>query len=308
MTARLGQSDLCHVTCAADANYGPYAGITMSSFLSHNAHQATHLHLLSDGIKPRELAKFEKLATRFGTELSIYDVGKQLNCIPNLPKRVHHYTRATFARLLFPELLPPHIDRALYLDCDVVCVSRLQEWHRLSGTIDLIAGVRDPWVDSDTEHKRSLGIPLDRPYINAGVLLVNIRAWRREEVTEKLIRFLTGPTRTKHADQDVINGVLWDRTAELPEHWNTLVSHPTSHGLDERFARAANLHFCGGFKPWHLGYGLAVGTQLAAYKRAKANSPWRWMLADMQFGRMKKWIRQTALRRGPPLRLKAEQQ
>jgi lipopolysaccharide biosynthesis glycosyltransferase len=312
MTAGADQSGFFHVTCAADANYGPYAGIAMSSFLKNNPDRHTHLHLLSDGIKARDLAKFEKLAVRFGSELSIYDIGKELDRIPNLPRRVHHLSRTMFARLLFPELLSPNIDCALYLDCDVVCVSRLKEFHRLSKTIDLIGGVRDPWIDADTKHKRLLGMAPENAYINSGVLLVNVGAWCREGVTEKLIHFLAGPTRTPDGlpllDQDVINGVLWERITELPEDWNTLVSHPASHELEERFSRAANLHFCGGFKPWHLGYGLARGTQLTAYKRAKFHSPWRWTLADMQFGRMKKWIRQRAVARNPRLPLKTEQQ
>jgi lipopolysaccharide biosynthesis glycosyltransferase len=62
--------------------------------------------------------------------------------------------------------------------------------------------------------------------------------------------------------------------------------------MQVKFERAANLHFCGGFKPWHLGYGMMVGTQSAAFRDAKAASPWRWMLADMQFGRLKKKTRQ----------------
>jgi lipopolysaccharide biosynthesis glycosyltransferase len=287
-----GTAEPIHVICAADANYGPYAGITMSSVLNRNPNEVINLHLFSDGIRPRDLNQFEKMASRFGAELAVYDVKQRLDAIPSLPKKIHHYTRTTYARLFFPDFLPAEVPRALYLDCDIICVSELRGLWSLGERVTLLGAVRDPWVDPDQEHKINLGIPSDRPYFNAGMLLINVEAWRRGKMGDRLIDFLTRPIKTKHADQDVLNGALWSEVVELPECWNTLVSLPGAEGTQAKFGRAANLHFCGGFKPWHLGYSMMVGTQSAVFRNAKAASPWRWMLADMQFGRLKKKTRQ----------------
>jgi lipopolysaccharide biosynthesis glycosyltransferase len=277
-----------HVLCAADAAYGPYAGITMSSVLQSNPGERIHLHLLSDGVRPVDIKQFQTMADRVGAKFSSYEVAPVLDAIPELPRRMHHYTRATFARLFFAKCLALDVRRVMYLDCDMVCVGRLRPLWDAAATIGLVAAARDEWVNTDLEHKRYLGIPIEQTYFNAGMLVINVDAWREREVDKQLLAFLTGPIKTKHADQDALNGVLWREITEVPSKWNTLVSQPEGADLNQLFATATVLHYCGAFKPWHLGYGLLVRTQSAAFRRAKARSPWRWMAPDPQFARLKR--------------------
>lgn len=288
----IGEGGPIHVVCAADANYGPFAGITMSSILNENPVGAIHLHLFSDGVTSTDLDRFKHMARRFGGAFSVYDIGQRLDAIPELPKQIHHYTRTTYGRLFFPDFLPKTVRKAIYLDCDIVCRSDLRKLWTLGNNIELLGAVRDPWVDLDFEHKHNLRIPRDALYFNAGVLFINVENWRDSKVGERLIEFLSAPPKTKHADQDAINGVLWKEITEIPGEWNCIVSPPTSQQGQALLENAAILHFCGGFKPWYLGYGLLVGTEAAAFRKAKAASPWRWMLPDFQVRRIKRKAKQ----------------
>jgi lipopolysaccharide biosynthesis glycosyltransferase len=285
-------SDPIHVVCAADANYGPFAGITMSSVLNTNPPGTIHLHLICDGVRQTDLDRFRQMAREFNCCFSSYDASTILDKVPGVPRKIHHYTRTAYARLFVPNLFPTTVARVLYLDGDIICRSDLRSLWTIGDTVEVVGAVRDLWIDQDWEHKEHLGIPRDIPYVNSGVLLINVEGWRRRDVVQRIVQFLSKPNTTKHADQDAINAVLWNEITELPSRWNCLVSSSTCAANTVHFSEAANLHFCGGFKPWHLGYSFLVGTQATAFRKAKAASPWRWMPPDLQVGRIKRKTRQ----------------
>jgi lipopolysaccharide biosynthesis glycosyltransferase len=284
--------DTIHVICAADVNYGPYAGITFSSVIDSNKGERIHLHLFSDGVAQRDIARMEAMARGAGIQFTCYDIKDKLDKLPQLARRINHYTRTTYGRLFFPEFLPATVQKAVYLDCDIICVSSWRDLWTESEGLTLLGAVRDPWADLDQPHKINLGIPPDHAYYNAGVLLINAEAWRQGNVGQRLLEYLSQPRVTKHADQDVLNGTLWNEITELSNKWNVLISSPNPEEVPVYCRTAANLHFCGGFKPWHFGYSAFVKTGAAAFRHAKRTSPWKWKSPDFQVDRIRRKIRQ----------------
>lgn len=285
--------DSIHVVCVADANYGPYAGITLASVLTANAGDAIHMHLFSDGIADSDIRRVAIMARRFDAQFSIYDIKTTLQSISTLPARINHYTRTCYGRLFLAEFLSPEITRAIYIDCDIICVAGLRELWTVGADIALLGAVRDPWIDEDCAHKRALGMPENHPYFNSGMLLINVEAWRRQNISDRLRHFLSAPRLLKHADQDVINTELWHEITEIPRRWNVLVTSPRPQELSEQLMTAANIHFCGGLKPWHIGYTIMGGAGGAMYRRAKAASPWRWMPPDFHLRRLRRKLQQA---------------
>jgi lipopolysaccharide biosynthesis glycosyltransferase len=283
--------DTLHVLCAADANYGPYAGIMMHSVLRSNVGEPIHLHLLSDGVRSRDLDRMAQMAQRVGADFSNHDIAKILDGIGNLRREINHYTRTAYGRLFFPEFAPAEVRRALYFDCDMVCISSLRDLWAAGDQIHLLGAARDPWVEQDIELKRELGMRPDSPYFNSGMLLINMESWRQEGVSERVRAFLSAPPKTKHADQDVINAVLKNEISELPSRWNTLVEAPSGPLSAAELNGSAILHFCGGLKPWHAGYRLMGLPGAAHFKQAKQTSPWRWTMPDLHTGRVRRKIR-----------------
>lgn len=279
--------------CAADANYGPYAGITFSSVLDANQGEPIHLHLFSDGIRAADITRMRRAASRAGAEFSSYDIREKLDAVVKMPRQIAHYSRTAYCRLFLSDLLPAHIARAIYLDCDVICIGRLRQLWDLGGEVPLLAAVRDVWIDEYHEHKRALGMPEEGVYYNSGVLLINLAAWRDSNVEQRLLDFVARKGITPYVDQDAINGTLWRSIVELPRRWNVLVTSPVPGDAPAQIQAAANIHFCGGFKPWHLGYRRWVGTGHDAFRKAKAASPWRWRPPDFHFRRLRRKLRQS---------------
>lgn len=287
-----------HIVCAADADYGAYAGITLSSVLNANAGERIHLHLFSDGVNATDVTRMARMARREGAQFSTYDIKQKLEGPLKLPRCIAAYhSRTMYSRLFVSNLLPQEISRAIYLDCDVICVENSRELWTFGEAVALLAAVRDVWVDKRQDHKASLGMPVESTYYNSGVLLINVEAWRRNKVGELLLDFLSQKETFDYADQDIINGVLWRETEELPRRWNVGITSPIPGDALAQLKTAANIHFWGGVKPWHFGYRVLIGTGAESYRKAKAASPWRWRLPDFHLGKLRRKIREALPRR-----------
>jgi lipopolysaccharide biosynthesis glycosyltransferase len=286
------RNDTMHIVCAADSNYGAYAGITLSSVLTANDGEQIHVHLFSDGVNARDITRMARMARQAGAQFSTYDIKQRLEGLsrPSTP----YYTRTTYSRLFFADLLPLEMSRVIYLDCDIICVGNLRELWRFGETVAMLAAVRDVWVDKCQEHKVSLGMPTESTYYNSGVLLINVEAWRRNEVGKRLFACYRHRGTSKYGDQDIINAVLWRETVELPRRWNVGVTSPIADDASAQVKAAANIHFWGGIKPWHFGYRVWVRTGAGSYRKAKAASLWRWKLPDFHLGRLR-WKMSQAL-------------
>lgn len=122
------------------------------------------------------------------------------------------------ARLLIDKLLPNNIDRILYLDGDTIVRGDLSRLWTLDLGNNILAMGNEPTVDKN--RKNSLGLK-NCPYYNSGVLLIDLKKWREEDVGNKIIEYykengekITAP------DQDAINGALKGRIYSLEPKYN----------------------------------------------------------------------------------------
>ena len=59
------------------------------------------------------------------------------------------------------------------------------------------------------------------PYVNSGVMMINARLWRDEDITTQAVNYLQKyRTTILHADQDALNAVPWDKLTEVDLGWN----------------------------------------------------------------------------------------
>lgn len=175
---------------------------------------------------------------------------------------------ATYIRLFAGELLPPEVNRVLLLDCDVVVAGDLSHlWQRdLDGNIALAVPDANLTVVglADCGMFRTLGVGPQRPYFNAGVLLVDLDLWRAEAVGSRafdLCRRHQGAF--GWADQCLLNAALAGRWQVIGPEWNLQTGHFTASFRKaflfdrQQLAKAKALpmivHFTEPLKPWHAG-------------------------------------------------------
>ena len=264
-------NDPIHLLCAADARYGGYAGIMLFSVLRANPGERFEIHLLSDRMRRRDLRKVTALAKRAGSHCTVYDIA------PNLVGYTRvaggHLSRAAYARLLIADLLPASLKHILYLDCDVVCTGALRPLWQLAQTIPLLGMVPDR---AGERWKAQLGLPSDALYFNSGVLMINLDAWRKENLADRITDWLSAnPQKISLADQDAINACLQGQITPLPDHWNLQIGIDSGPIPAVRLSEAALLHYTGTHKPWRYRFD---GPGAAIFRESKRASPWRFAL------------------------------
>jgi hypothetical protein len=101
---------------------------------------------------------------------------------------------------------------------------------------------------------RALGLEPETAYFNAGVMVVDLDAWRREQVEERALDYLDRyASQVFFHEQEALNVVLAQRWRPLAQTWNWS-AHPL-HAPAEHLqgATPSILHFTGARKPWVRG-------------------------------------------------------
>jgi lipopolysaccharide biosynthesis glycosyltransferase len=160
---------------------------------------------------------------------------------------------STYYKLALPDLLPESTGRALWLDSDVIVLDDIAVlWDTDHGKLPL-AAVQDPIVPRVSSacgirNWRQLGLEPSSKYFNAGVMLIDVDAWRAERVAERAMDYLKRHHRSvTFWDQEGLNVALAGRWMVLESRWNHNASIPARRAAAELPSIA---HFAGGLKPW----------------------------------------------------------
>ncbi|WP_277187302.1 glycosyltransferase family 8 protein [Caballeronia sp. BR00000012568055] len=173
-------------------------------------------------------------------------------------KASHHFSQAMYLRLLIPSLI--HEPRAIYLDADTLVLSDLAALHAVDLGNNLLAGVPDPAGAQSSRVPRQCG----DPYLNSGMLLMNLDALRNDNMLEKAKAiYCEYENELAWPDQCVINKYAEGRKITLDVKWNRQISafDITEAQFDSVLSESglAVLHFVDSVKPWHKWCNPSVG-------------------------------------------------
>lgn len=259
------KEDIIHVILAADENYAEFVSVVIVSLLHTNKQfSVVHVHLLANEVSPDTIEKIKSHLPANRGELHVYNISDlQQRLGIEVPKTI---AISSYARLFMADLLPNDLDRVLYLDCDIVVSGNIQSFWSVPLDDNYVAGVRDTLPDNSA--KIDIGLANDAEYLNAGVLLINLKLWREEKISQKFIDFLYAHNgHVHHHDQGIINAVCHNRKLIVHPRYNlasNYLSHPywllkqqnkpfySEEDVCDAKQQPAILHFTEGFynRPW----------------------------------------------------------
>lgn len=187
------------VAYATDRNLYPYLPTVINSLLVHNPNAQVYV-----------FAEDDKIDTLTHPNIVI----KNLNIFKDYlssksPQAKYYLPSPTFTRLWMEEAIPE--SKVLWLDVDTIVDGDLTDlWNTDMGD-NIVAGVPDIkwWIYPKITKK----------YINAGVLLMNLDAWRAMNFTSKAKEMLNKEY-WKYGDQDIINKLCNERILYLNPRYN----------------------------------------------------------------------------------------
>lgn len=265
-----------NIAFATDENYvGPLA-VSLNSLLRHTS-GIFRIYIIDGGISDQSWKLLSEIVlgpNRTLTRLFIPE-GRL-----NGAKISHWFTMSTYSRIVLPELVPD-LNRILYLDCDLLIRSTLQPLYEADLGPHIVGAIEDP---NFQEFDRLCINRTDR-YFNAGVLLIDLSAWNKAEMTNTVIRHIREyPERATWLDQCHLNACLTRRWQPLHPRWNVQMEMLKGAAMripqnspDIIAARKdpAIIHFTSDQKPWVQG---TIHPYRREFRRELAMTPFRhWM-------------------------------
>jgi len=239
------------IALASDANYFPGLLVTAVSLARSAAREvALAFNVLDGGVGETNLSFLrEKLEEAHPhVELKTFAVDEsRFSAFPEW----NSGSRMAYARLIIPELMSAS-DFVLYCDVDFLWTADVSEIWALRDPGKSLQACPDDW--SSTLEKESVwyaahGIDVDvSRYVCSGLLLINLKRFRAEDLSRRLMVFLCAHTDVLYADQSAINAVVPD-IGILPRKWGRFAR--SLHGAELPGAWA--IHFAGS-APWKDGW------------------------------------------------------
>lgn len=205
------------VMYATDDNYVRHLTISLISLLENTNFPDFNIYIISNNVSADNLKYLLEIGKRYTKDIIIIDASKALKSLPaNL--NTANLSISTYIRLFSASLIPNGINKLLYLDCDTYIRTDIKNLFDISMSDFMIAGIEDTMYP---HMKTNIGLDSDARYINAGIVLINLDSWRKENIQDKFIEFIDKYNGdVPHLDQGVINGVLKSRIKYLPLKYN----------------------------------------------------------------------------------------
>ena len=189
---------------------------------------------------------------------------------------------ATAYNVLAPLYLLGEESRAIYMDADMVVTEDLSPlWEmQLATSIGAVLDAHIVWMASPSMWRpwKEEGLEPLTPYLNTGLMLMDLNQWRAEKLTERTLQFLE-KYELPCVDQDALNLALRGRFDQLHPRYNSMPYHhlkmlryldtvENDTVIGEAITQPAVIHYHRSFfgKPWTFGCthpGVALWRSLA---------------------------------------------
>jgi lipopolysaccharide biosynthesis glycosyltransferase len=238
---------------AIKGNYSAHLAVALQSIFDTNQMERFEVYLLAYDVQKNDIDKLKQMFESHESTLKIIDVA--IDQFKGLPISFH-LDLSCYFRLLIPDIISA--DRAIYLDSDLVVNGSLRSlWEIELGEYFLAAA---------PEFSRNMHpeLPFNQEfgYFNCGVMLINLKKWRKFQILESVLEFSkTNPKLIRFADQCGLNAVAMDNFLPLKTKFNfqgifydDSYVKPTKISaaeMENSQKKSIIIHFTGTTKPWH---------------------------------------------------------
>jgi lipopolysaccharide biosynthesis glycosyltransferase len=270
---------------AADGNYALQAQVLFGSIIKTHSHPV-HLIIFGNDWKTKEVKRISAMQTSLATvEVRSIDADKF-----NIVKLARGFPLATAYNVLAPEYFLPNESRAIYMDADMVVMQDLTDlWElKLSTAVGAVLDAHIVWMASPSMWRPWKEEKFDpmTPYLNTGLMLIDLDRWRNENLTARTLEFLEKYT-MPCVDQDALNFALNGSFDQLHPRYNSMPYHllkmfryvdavDPDHRIGEAITDPAVVHFHRSFfgKPWTY-FSTHPGTQMWRALANEVRPRWR---------------------------------
>jgi lipopolysaccharide biosynthesis glycosyltransferase len=257
-----------YVCYSFDNNYCPQAAVAIKSLFESNSDLTIKVFALCIDVEEENMKKVLSLSNE-NHKIEIIDVNKYATIFEDV---LSEWSISAYIRLIIDRVLPPEVNKILYMDCDTIVVSSLKELFQTDLEGNVAGAVYDKLLPK--EAKTLIQFDLNDIYVNSGVMLIDVYKWKNDNIGQKCIDYLKNmPGAKSLPDQNAINVVLKNQIKLLPLRYNVdgltsflpqkycrkiydsnMDEFYDANSYEEAHNSPAIIHFIGYYlgKPWEL--------------------------------------------------------
>lgn len=228
---------------ACDRNYLPHTFVSISSIIK-NLKKSTNVVIYvmhDDSVSEDEISKFDQLNSKNVCVIFI----RMNDEFRDVNMKISHISYVTYYRLKIHEKLS-FFDKIVYIDSDTIVKSDIFDLYSNNISGFFVAGVK-AIAFNNKKHQERLKIDVSN-YINAGVLLLNVREILQSGVFERFSDLMKMEYSCQ--DQDIINVAFNGKIKVLNKNFNFMTKYIKPEDIfDERNIKI--IHYADKNKPWN---------------------------------------------------------
>ncbi|GEM_PF-1399164 len=252
-----------NLVCCTDDNYCRHSAVMLTSvFENSNYKNKLKIYILYFSLTMENKKLLCKTLLKYSCEPNFIEVNEEK--MLGFHTR-EHISKTAYLKIEIPNLLP-NIDKALYLDGDIVVNTDVLELENLDIKEYYLAAV----LDQNLVFSKDLGMNEDN-YFNSGFMLMNLMKWRESGFIEKMYEYIKSPKNKKNTcDQDAINYAVNGEFLRLDYEWNYLhCNHNGRIDINSNLPRI--IHYASRNKPWQFLFDLPMKNEYLQYY---IKTPW----------------------------------
>lgn len=257
-----------NILLTINKKYVKFVNILLNSIQLSNKDTKFDVYILH-----RELDIEDKNIIESGLDLNKFNI-KMIKIdeeeVKNFPQYQKRYPKEIYFRLFATKYLPENINKILYLDSDTLVINKLDELYNMDFEGNFYIATTHVKKILRKINEVRLRIDDDVPYINTGVLLINLKELRKIDVQKEVCEFVENNSKKLMLpDQDIITALYGNKIKIVDAlRYNLgdrdLNLYNLNHikdpiGLKWVKENTVIIHYYGRNKPWNKNYRGKLG-------------------------------------------------
>ncbi len=235
------KKDSIHIAFASNNSYAVLLGALMKSIIyNHHTDENIVFYILNDNISHSNKERINSLISKSSEAKIIWKNADEL-----LPEGMKYpiddsaFPFTAFLRLFAPYILDKEVEKLIYFDVDMIVLKDVSELWNIDLQGYTLAAVLDVGKTADCswggiQNFKELGIPGSAKYFNSGLMIIDVKKWRNDEIPTKVFKAMNDNLKfVNYADQYGLNVVFAEKWLEIDPLWNWFAHnyHPSPNNI-----------------------------------------------------------------------------
>ncbi len=257
-----------NILVTINKEYVKQLNILLNSIQYSNMNENFDIYILHKNLSKEDMREIKKNLDL--KRFFIHDTKIPKSEINNFPVYEKRYPAEIYFRIFATKYLPEEIDRVLYLDADTIVINDLKQLYTTNFENNYFIATTHIKKMLHKFNELRLDIKKDEPYINTGVLLINLKELRKTNVEQKVLKYVNeNKKKLILPDQDIICSIYGNKIKLIDDlKYNLGDKNLRKYNLENpnnklslKWVRRNTviIHYYGRNKPWNKDYKGTLG-------------------------------------------------